>query len=497
MIGEHLTLVLLAGSVILLLAVVAVRAAVRTGLPSLLIYLGIGLAIGDAGLGIRFSDAALTQSLGLIALAVILAEGGLTARWDTIRPALGPAALLSTVGVVVSVAVTAVIAHWVLATDWRTAILLGAVVSGTDAAAVFSVLRRLPLRGRLAAVLEAESGFNDAPVVLLVTLVVSNAWVQTGVWVALGTVAYELVVGVAVGLLAGWIGQQVLSRLSLPVAGLYPLAIVAFAMLSYAGTTLLHASGFLAVYLTGLWLGNSHLPHRHASIGFVEALAWLAQIGMFVLLGLLASPLRLPTAIIPALVIGTGLLLLARPLSVLASSLPFRIPLRDQAFLSWAGLRGAVPIVLATIPLATHSVNGELIFDVVFVLVFVFTLIQAPTLPWVARRLNVVDDTDVRNVEVEVAPLDQISADLLSVTVPPHSRLHGSYVLDLRLPEGAVVSLVTRGDDTSVPSQHTRLAVGDTLLVVAADGVREEAERRLRAVGRAGPLARWFGESGR
>jgi cell volume regulation protein A len=272
---------------------------------------------------------------------------------------------------------------------------------------------------------------------------------------------------------------------------------VGIAMLSFTGASLLHASGFLAVYLTGLWLGNSHLPHRHASIGFVEALAWLAQIGMFVLLGLLASPTRLPAAVIPALIIGTGLLLLARPLSVLVAATPFRIPLPDQAFLSWAGLRGAVPIVMATIPLAAHTVHGELIFDVVFVLVFVFTLIQGPTLPWVARRLGVIDKSEARDVDVEVAPLDMMGADLLSVTVPEHSRLHGMYVLDLRLPEGAVVSLVTRGEETMVPAKHTRLVVGDTLLVVTADGVRDETERRLRAVGRAGQLARWFGESGR
>lgn len=495
--NETVTLFVLVGSLVLLAAVVAVRASVRTGLPSLLIYLALGLILGEAALGIRFDDADLTQAIGSIALAVILAEGGLTTRWEKVRPALGMAAMLGTVGVAVSVAATAVIAKLVLATDWRTAILIGAVVSATDAAAVFSVLRRLPIRGRLSAILEAESGFNDAPIVLIVTLVSSSAWGESGAAEILGTIAYEIVVGAIIGLLAGLAGKFALSRLSLPVAGLNPLAVLSVALLSYAGGTMLHASGFLAIYLTGLMLGNAQLPHRGASIGFVEALAWLAQIGLFVLLGLLASPARLPAVLLPALAIGTGLLLVARPLSVAICALPFRVPWRDQAFLSWAGLRGAVPIVFTTIPLAAQVPGSERVFDLVFVFVVVFTLIQAPTLPWVARRTRAVDENQATDVEVESAPLDAVHAELLQITVPKLSRLHGAYVLDLRLPEGAALSLIARGESTFVPTERTRIATGDTLLIVTPAEVRDLAERRIRAIGRAGRLARWSGESGR
>jgi cell volume regulation protein A len=496
MTADELTRYLFIGCLVLLVAVAAVRVSSRTGLPSLLLYLGLGLVLGEAGLGVQYEDAELSHSLGLVALALILAEGGLTTRWKTVRPALGVALVLSTVGVAVSVLVTAGIALLVLDSDWRTALLIGAVVSSTDAAAVFSVLRRLPLRGRLGSVLEAESGFNDAPVVLLVVLITSDSWENANPLTLGTTMVYELVVGALVGLFAGVVGQWVLSRSALPSAGLYPLAIVGLTLLAYAGATLIHASGFLAVYLAGLWLGNAKLPHRRATTGFVEAVAWLAQIGLFVLLGLLASPERLPAALLPALAIGSGLLLIARPLSVALSALPFRLPWRDQAFLSWAGLRGAVPIVLATIPLTEHLDRGQQVFDIVFVLVVVFTLIQGPTLPWVARRLGVAERHSSREVEVEVASLEQVGADLLQVSVPPLSRLHGVYVLDLRLPPAAAVTLVARAGKTFVPDRNTRLASGDTLLVVAAAESRDSTERRLRAISRAGRLARWRGESG-
>ncbi|HVQ90500.1 MAG TPA: cation:proton antiporter, partial [Mycobacteriales bacterium] len=231
---EQLNLVLGIGSLVLLIAVAAVRLSTGVGLPSLLFYLALGLGLGESGLGIRFDNAALTQVLGLTALAVILAEGGLTTRWTTVRPAIGFAAVLSTVGVGVSVAVTAGIAKLVLVSDWRTAILVGAVVTSTDAAAVFSVLRRLGVRSRLAAALEAESGFNDAPVVILVSLVASEHWSTTSVAEVLGVISYELVAGAAIGLAVGWAGQQLLSRSALPAAGLYPLATIALLLFGYA-----------------------------------------------------------------------------------------------------------------------------------------------------------------------------------------------------------------------------------------------------------------------
>lgn len=484
---------LLVAAAVLLVAVGAVRLSTRLGVPSLLVYLAIGVAIGESGLGIPFEDATLTRTLGFCALMLIIAEGGLTARWSTLRPVLGIAGMLATVGVVVSVAVVGVVAHYVLDLDWRLAFLFGAVLSSTDAAAVFSTLRRLRVRPRLAATLEAESGMNDAPAVLLVVLLSTG---QPEPFDAL-VVAYELAAGAVIGAVVGWLGAWVLRRVALPAAGLYPITAVALTALAYAAGAVLHASGFLAVYVAGVVLGNARLPHRQAILGFADGLAWLAQIGLFVLLGLLASPGRLDEAIWPALVIGAALILLARPLAVLASAMPFRIGWRDQAFLSWAGLRGAVPIVLATIPLSVGLEQSVPLFDAVFVLVVVFTLVQTGTLPRAARALGVTAPGEATELNVETAPLARMGADLLQLDVPAGSRLSGVHLDELRLPVGAVVTLVVRNGAGFVPSRDTRLRVGDSLLIVATAPVRDATERRLRAVSRRGRLARWFSEDGR
>jgi cell volume regulation protein A len=491
-----LNVVVLAVTALLLVAIAAVRLSTRAGLPTLLIYLGLGVIVGEAGFGLEFEDAQLTQVVGLVLLGVILAEGGLTTRWSVIRPVLGPSLLLATLGVAISVALTAAVTYALLDVNLRTAILLGAVVSSTDAAAVFSVLRRLPLRRRLSATLEAESGFNDPLAILLVTLVVSDGWEQSDPLMAAAQVLYQLAIGAVVGLVVARVGENVLRRSALPSVGLYPIATVAITLFAFAAAGVVAASSFMAVYVAALWLGNARLPHRNATLGFAEGLAWLSQISLFVLLGLLASPERLPAALLPALVAGGGLLLLARPLSVVVCATLFQVPWREQTFMSWAGLRGAVPIVLATIPVSARLPAAQQIFDIVFVLVVVFTLVQAPTLPPLARRLGVCDEEDTAEVAIESAPLGSIDADLLEFAVPPGSKLHGVAMWELRLPPGAVVSVIVRDGHTLVPDRQTTLRRGDQLLLIVPSKVRRQAERRLRAVHRAGRLASWLGEQG-
>lgn len=481
-------------ALVLLIAVIAVRLSSRSGLPSLLLYLGIGVAIGQDGLGVAFDNAELTQVLGYAALVVILAEGGLGTQWREIKPAVPAAAVLSTLGIAVSVGITASAGHYLVGLDWRQALLIGAVVSSTDAAAVFSVLRRVPLPSRVTGVLEAESGFNDAPVVILV-VAFSEHWPVHNWGVLLGEIALELAIGAAVGLAVGMLGAFAMRHVALPASGLYPIAVLAIAVLAYAGGALAHGSGFLAVYVASVVLGNAKLPHRPATRGFAEGLAWLAQIGLFVLLGLLVTPHELGDDIVPALVVGLVLTVVARPLSVTASLLPFRTPFRDQVLLSWAGLRGAVPIVLATIPMVAGVRQSERIFNIVFVLVIVYTLVQGPTLPWVARRLRLGDPGAAEDLGIESAPLERLRGHLLSMRIPPHSRMHGVEVGELRLPPGAAVTLVVREGKSFVPLPTTVLRHGDELLVVATDPVRDKAEARLRAVGRGGKLAGWL-ESG-
>lgn len=489
--GGDVNAALLIACLVLLVAVLAVRLAARTGLPSLLLYLAVGVAIGEGGLGIEFENYELTSQIGFVALAIILAEGGLTTRWRDVQPILPFAAVLATLGVAVSVAVVAAAAVLLIGADVRTALLLGAVIASTDAAAVFSVLRRLPIRGRVRAVLEAESGLNDAPAIVLVTLLASDAWNTGSVLGSVGLVVYELLAGAVIGLAVGRVGAAVLARVALPAAGLYPLATVAFALLADTAAVAVHASGFLAVYLAGLVIGNAMLPHRRSVLGFASSLALLAEAGLFVLLGLLVSPDRLPSALLPALVVGAAATLLARPLSVLICALPFRLPLREQTFLAWAGLRGAVPIVLATIPVTQGVPGSERIVDVVFLLVVVYTLVQAPTLPWVGRRLGVAEAGLAHELEVESAPLDELRAELLQLTIPRGSRLAGLYVEELRLPREARVTLIVRDGATIVPDRYTVFAPGDSVLLVTTTAVRDEAERRLRTVSYGGRLARW------
>jgi cell volume regulation protein A len=477
---------------VVLLGVLAVRVSVRLGLPSLLVYLGIGIVLGESVLGIPFDDAGLTEAAGWGALVLILSEGGLTTRWAAVRPALWVGVALATAGVAVSIVVVGVGLHVILDLEWRTAFLWGAVLSSTDAAAVFSVLRGVGVGRRLRGALELESGMNDAPAVLAVLLLASDDPIT---WVTPLLVVYELVVGAVIGYVLGRAGAWALRRAALPATGLYPLAALAGCVLAYSVGTLAHSSGLLATYIAALVLGNSNLPHRSDVLSFAEGTGWLAQMGLFVLLGLYASPPRLVDAVVPALIAGTVLVLAARPVSVLVSAVPFRVPWREQVFLSWAGLRGAVPIVFALVALQEGAPGGQRLVDAVFVLVLVNTLVQGTSLPFIARRLRLVA-SEPREIEVDAAPLDELGADLLQVRVPAGSRLRGVYLRELRLPHGATVSLVVREEEAFTPTVDTRLRVGDQLLVVTTAAAREATERRIRAVDRAGRLARWHGESG-
>ncbi|MEU1316937.1 MULTISPECIES: potassium/proton antiporter [Streptomyces] len=493
---HHLNQLLLVCSLVLLVAVAAVRISSRSGLPSLLVYLGIGVAMGQDGVGdIHFDNAELTQVIGYAALVVILAEGGLGTKWKEIKPALPAATALALAGVAVSVGVTASAAHYLIGLEWRQALIIGAVVSSTDAAAVFSVLRKIPLPARVTGTLEAESGFNDAPVVILVVSL-STAGPVDHWYTLLGVIVGELAIGAAIGLAVGWLGSWGLRHVALPASGLYPIAVMAIAVVAYAAGALAHGSGFLAVYLAAMVMGNARLPHWPATRGFADGLGWMAQIGMFVLLGLLVTPHELGDDIVPALVIGLVLTMVARPLSVVLCLSPFRVPWQEQTLMSWAGLRGAVPIILATIPMVQGVDASRRIFNIVFVLVVVYTLVQGPTLPWLGRKLRLGDGSEAADLGIESAPLERLRGHLLSVAIPGESKMHGVEVAELRLPHGAAVTLIVRGGESFVPLPTTILQRGDELLVVATDPVRDATENRLRAVGHGGKLAGWLGTGG-
>ncbi len=488
---DQLGPVLLIGAAVVILAVIGVRFTGRLGVPGLLLYLAIGLLLGWVLPGDSLIDPSLATVLGYAALVLILAHGGLTTPLAELRPVLGPSLLLATVGIAVSVAVVAVPLVVLLDVDPQLAILLGAVLAATDAAAVFSVLRRINVAPRLKTMLEGESGFNDAPVVVLVTVVASGS-LEGDPWLVPLLVVGELIGGAIVGLAIGFATRWLIPRLALPAIGLYPIAAVAMLVGAYGVADLVHSSGFMAVYVAAVLLGSArNLPHRRAVLGFSDGLSWLAEIGLFVMLGLLANPARLPSSILIALVAAAALVLLGRPLAAIVSLVPFRWPARQVGFVSIAGLRGAVPIVFAAIPLGLGLPGAETVFDATLIVVLVLTLIQAPTLPWVARRLGVTEAEQPLELNVDVAPLDDLDAAVIAIDIDADSRLIGVYVRELSLPSGAVVSLIVRGDHAEPAGPEVRLREGDRLIVVAAEAMRTRTEEVLRELSRKGRLGNW------
>lgn len=484
---------MLVASVVLLVAVLAARLGSRFGLPSLLLFLLMGVGVDLAGF--RLDDAGLAHALGFAALVFILGEGGFSTKWSDIKGALTVATLLATIGVGISIGATAVFVHFVLGLPAPAAFLIGAITAPTDSAAVFAVLRNVPLPARIRSILEGESGLNDAPVVLLVAIGTQWAMGQLpegGPAVIVGLIAVELVGGLLLGAAIGYLGARMLQGVALPASGLYPLAAMSVVVFAYGVGVAVHVSGFAAVYVCALILGNSSLPHRNATRSFAEGIGWVSQIGLFVMLGMLAVPERLtPFVVFEGLVIGAFVTFVARPLSTVLCMMWFRYTGREQVFVAWAGLRGAVPIIMATVPLAASAPDSAIIFDAVFVFVVVFTLLQAPTLPLAARWLGVALDDQPVDIEVESAPLDKIQSDFMQVKVPLGSKLHGVTVKELRLPKLAVIAVIIRDDTPMTPQESERIREGDELLLVVPARRRREVEERFRAVGRRGRLAGW------
>jgi potassium/hydrogen antiporter len=474
----------------LLVSALTSRADSRLRVPGALLFLVIGMLAGNDGLGlILLDDLELVRDLGVVALLVILFEGGLTTKPTDLRLAALPGSLLATVGVGITAAVTAVGSWLLLDLDPTVAALIGAVVASTDAAAVFSVMRTLPLPRRLAALLRLESGAND-PVAVMLTVgalaVYEGVGAGPGDWAVF--VLIQLVGGAVTGTVVGMVGVLLLRRVELGLEGLYPVVAAAVAGVAYGLAASVGASGFVAVYLAGLLVGGLVPRHRRSIRGFHEAMANASEIGLFLLLGLLVSPSELPAVAIPALAVALVLTLVARPVAVAVCSLGSGMSWREQAIVSWAGLRGAVPIVLATFPFTAGVDAGAVIFNVVFFVVLVSVLVQGLTLLPLLRRLGLPRDTPAWAPVAEALPLDGIDVDLVELFVTEdlpiaHRRLRELPGLDTTL-----VAALVRGNRVIVPKGDTRLQPGDVLLLTAQ---REgDALARLTAWARGEPPRR-------
>jgi potassium/hydrogen antiporter len=483
---------ILAAAALLLGGVLLSKTSSRFGVPSLLLFLFLGMIAGSEGLiGIEFDDFELARSFGIIALGFILFSGGLSTRWVSVRAVLAPGVALASVGVFVSAVLLGALASLVIGVDWAEGMLLGAIIASTDAAAVFSILRSrgVGIRGRLGPLLELESGSND-PAAVFLTVGIIGLIEGTGPGIA-GLIALffvQMIVGAVVGYVLARAVVLLINRLRLEYDGLYPVLTVAFVLLTFEGATLLGGSGFLAAYVAGLTLANSDFLHKRSLMRFHDAIAWLMQIAMFVLLGLLVFPSELLPVAGRAVIVASLLMFVARPAAVWLTLLPFRIPHREINFVSWVGLRGATPVILATFPVVAGIPEADTIFNVVFFVVLTSVLLQGTSIPTVGRRLRVTG----KPVGDSTFSFDAVIAgdaghNLREITVPADSSAVGTSLVNLGLPRGALVVLLRRGDASVLPQGGTILEPGDQLLLLAEPGAYRDVRRLFGLDGDSGP----------
>lgn len=463
--------VLLIGSVLILLSITIARISDNFGLPALLLFLGIGMLAGSEGPGgIYFDDAALAQSIGIMALIFILFSGGLDTNWNEVRPVFRQGAVLATLGVLLTALAVGLFVSGILHVPLLNGLLLGAIVSSTDAAAVFSVLRskHVSLRGKLKPLLELESGSNDPMAVFLtVGLIQLLMNPEASAGSIAGLFLLQMCLGTAFGFASGKAMIFTINHLKLAYEGLYPVLSLAFAVLTYAATAVAGGSGFLAVYIAGIIAGNSEFVHKRSLLRFFDGLAWLSQITMFLTLGLLVFPSRIVPVIGVGLLVSVFLMLVARPLSVFLSLARAKLGWKEKVFVSWVGLRGAVPTILATFPLIAGVQDAELIFNVVFFIVITSALLQGWSIPVAARLLHVDAPFHLkRRSPLEFASVEGVDTDLVDLTVPFGSSVAGKSIVELGLPRDSLIVLITRDENFVVPSGGTVLQEGDTVLVL-------------------------------
>ena len=476
------TLILVAGA-LFALGIGATLVAGRLRVPGLVLFLGLGMAIGSDGLGLihfgdTIADVELARTIGIIALALILFEGGLAAGWDEVRPVLLPGISLATVGTLVTAVVTGFAAHWLLDLTLLQGLLLGSIVSATDSAAIFSVLRGSSLRRRLARTLEVESGLNDPLAVLLVIGFID--WIQKpdyGLGDLVGLLLTQLPIGAAVGLAVGAVAVAAFRRVTLATQGLYPVASIACAALSFGGADVLGGSGFLAVYLAGLTLGSASIPARRTVSEFHAGVAWVSQIALFLTLGLLVFPSELDKVVGEGLILVAVLMLVARPLASVVATRVGGYGLRESLLLGWAGLRGALPVVFATFPVIEGIPDAERFFNLVFFVVLSSALIQGATFEPLARALRLTtSEPALPRPLVEVGAIRRLGAEVVEYPVREGDAIVGRLVRELELPREAIVSVIVRGEQALLPRGSTEIEAGDRLHILVRQPQRATVE---------------------
>lgn len=477
-------LILLAG-VLMAAALAASLLAGRVRVPGLLLFLGVGMLVGSDGAGwIEFNDYELARKIGVVALALILFEGGLDAGWGDIKPVLRPALSLAFVGTLITAVVAGFAAAWLFNFSTTEGMLLGSIVAATDGAAIFALLRGSTLRRRMARTLEGEAGLNDPVAVLLVVGFID--WIQKpdyGLLDMVGLFAKELSIGAALGLAVGWLGVQAFRRMNLASAGLYPVASLTVAALAFGSADVLGGSGFLAVYLAGLALRSGAIPAKRTITTFHDGLAWVAQVALFLTLGLLVFPSQLGDVALEGTVLALVVVLVARPLATVVATAFSGFTVRERVVLGWAGLRGAIPVVLATFAVIAHVPHSLQFFNIVFFAVLVSTLLQGTTFEPLAKRLGATAaQPALPQPLAETGTIRGLGAEVVEFPVRADDAIVGALVRDLGLPREALVNVIVRGQEAIPPRGSTRLEAGDRLHLL----LRQEAGGEVEAL-----LERW------
>lgn len=468
---------MLLAAVLILFGILSSKLSARLGLPVLVLFLMTGMLAGESGIGgIAFDSPIAAHALGTLALAMILFDGGLQTPVASIKLVWKPASVLATLGVLVTAAITGLAAAYILDLPMLQGLLLGAIVGSTDAAAVFSLLRNagIHINRRLKSTLEIESASND-PMAIFLTVGLLEVLVNDMKF-GLGLLqlfVMQMGIGAIVGLAVGWVSVQVINRAHLGAAGLYPVMVAACGLLAFGIAANLQGSGFLAIFIAGVIVGNSRFVFQRSTFLFHDGLAWLSQITMFVVLGLLVDPLSLLDVWLEGLMVALVLILVARPAIVAPVLKVFGFNVREIALVSWVGLRGSVPIILAIFPLMFGLPEAPLIFNVVFFVVLISATVQGSTLPWVARKLGLTETPPAQPAAtLEITALGDVDAEIVEYILGEDSRAAGRPLSRMALPDSTVVAMLTRGSDVIAPRGSTRLCAGDHLFVVLRPELR-------------------------
>jgi len=465
-------ILLLIGAILIIISILIAKVFHNIGIPTMLLFIVVGMFAGSEGIGgIYFDDALLAQSIGIIALVFILFSGGLNTNWSESKVVLKPALILATVGVLLTAIVVGICVMLIFNTSFLWGLLVGSIISSTDAAAVFSTLRtgNLELKGKLKSLLELESGSNDPMAVFLTIGTIDLLLLSEGTFFHITFIFFiQLGVGVALGFLGGKTMAYLINKLNFFYEGIYPIFALSIALLIYSLTSFIGGSGFLAIYIAGIILGNVNFVHKRTLIRFFDGLSVLSQITMFLTLGLLVFPSDLIPIIGVGFLLSAILIFIARPVSIFITLIPFKFNFREKAFTSWVGLRGAVPIILATFPLLAGVTNSRLIFDVVFFIVLTSALLQGWSINLVAKLLNLANPLPKKiAIPLEFSSDAKNDTELIEIIVPNNSQIEGKQIVDLNFPKDSRIVLVIRDDKNLIPSGGTILEGGDVLLLLA------------------------------